>query len=300
MLNPSLTLCFPDRQKSCFACCPPIRPAGYEHLQHKNINKRILRENTAAFVSEERTIVPITGFSCWALGYVDENYRLVGCLLHPSQNDGLDLRYRVNYATKCQRESCREAQTFSELALSVKRFWLHLADGLDSFSYSSQTTNFLFRMIDWGTHLLNVISVIRSNRIYTTKSFLTVFPFFSTSLSPRAHAYLLNRLIKAENVHLLKSSLFRAEFEHLAASLAGEIAQNQVLQPDGTPVHRLSLDRDFLDYLRLSLDVRRMNEQEAMITKEEVDERIEKWRRALANLPSNSCSQSGTRVSKES
>jgi hypothetical protein len=277
MLSPSPTLCFPDREKSCFACCPPIRPADYEHLQHKNINKRILRENSAAFVREERNIVPITGFSCWALGYVDENYRLVGCLLHPSQNDGLDLRYRVNYEAKCQRESCREAQTFSELALPMKRFWLHLADGLDSFSYSSRRANFLFRMLDWGTHLLNVIPATQSNTIHTTESFLTVYPFFSTSLSPRAHAYLLNRLIKAENVDLLKSALFRAEFERLAASVAEQIAQNQVLQPDGNPVHRLSLDRDFLDYLRLSLGVKRMNEQEAMITKQEVDARIEKW-----------------------
>jgi hypothetical protein len=288
VLSPSPTLCLPDRQKSCFACCPPIRPAGYEHLQYKNINKRILRENTAAFLRGERTIVPITGFSCWALGYLDENYRLVGCLLHPSQNDGLDLRYRVNYATKCQRESCRQAQTFSELDLSVKRFWLHLADGLDSFSYSSRRTNFLFRMIDWGTHLLKVISVTESSRILTTESFLTDYAFFSTSLSPRAHAYLLNRLIKAENVDLLKSTLFRAEFEHLAASLAEEIAHNQVLQPEGSPVHRLPLDQRFLDYLRLSLDARRMNEQEAMTTKDEVDARIEKWRRAFTNPPSNS------------
>jgi hypothetical protein len=282
MLSPSPTLCFPDRQKSCFACCPPIRPAGYEHLQHKNINQRILRENTAAFMSEERTVVPITGFSCWALGYLDENYRLVGCLLHPSQNDGLDLRYRVNYGAKCQRESCREAQTFSELALSVKGFWLHLADGLDSFSYSSRRTNFLFRMIDWGTHLLNAISVTQTNRIHTAESFLTVYPFFSTSLLPKAHAYLLNRLIKAENVDLLKSATFRAEFEHFAASLAEEIAHNQVLQSGGTPVHRLSLERDFLDYLRLSLDVRKMYEQEARITKEEVDARVEKWSGAFA------------------
>jgi hypothetical protein len=281
MPSPSPTLCFPDLQKSCFACCPPIRPSGYEHLQHKNINKRILRENTASFVREERTIVPITGFSCWALGYLDEDCRLVGCLLHPGQNNGLDLRYRVNYGNKCQRESCREAQLFSELGWPVKRFWLHLADGLDSFFYSSRGTNLLFRMIDWGTHLLDVISATQSNRIHTAESFLNAYAFFSTSLSPRAHAYLLKCLIKAENVDLLKSTVFRAEFERLAASLAEEVARNRVLQPHGTPVHRLSLDRDFLDYLRLSLHVRRMSEQEAMATKEEVDAKIEKWRKGF-------------------
>jgi hypothetical protein len=279
VLNPLPTLCFPDSRKSCFACCPPIRPAGYEHLQYTNINKRILRENTASFLRDERTIVPITGFSCWALGYVDKNYRLVGCLLHPCQNEGLDLRYRVNYDTKCRRESCREARTFSALGLSAKRFWLHLADGLDSFSYSSRRMNFLFRMIDWGSHVLNVMAVAECGRTHTKGSFLTVYPFFTTLLWPRAHAYLLNRLIDTENVHLLKSTLFRPEFEHLAANLASRVAQKLVHRTDGPHVHRLSLDQDFLDFLRLSLGVRRMNGQEAMLVKEDVDGTIEKWKR---------------------
>jgi hypothetical protein len=277
MLDPFPTLCFPDRQKSCFACCPPIRPGGYEHLQYKNINKRILRENTASFLRKERTIVPITGFSCWALGYVDKDYRLVGCLLHPSQNEGMDLRYKVNYDTKCRREYCREARTFSELGLSVKKFWLHLADGLDSFSYSSRRTNFLFTMMDWGIHLLNVTAVAEGHRTHTKESFLTVYPFFATPLLPRAHAYLLNRLINAENVHLLKSTPFRAEFEQLAVSLASRFARKVVPRTDAPHVHRLSLGRDFLDFLRLSLGVRRMNEQEALTRKEEVDATIGNW-----------------------
>jgi hypothetical protein len=283
MLNPVPTLCFPDRQKSCFACCPPIRPAGYEHLQYKNINKRILRENTASFSKKERTVVPITGFSCWALGYVDKDYRLVGCLLHPCQNEGLDLRYRVNYGIKCRRESCREAQTFSGIGLSMKKFWLHLTDGLDSFSYSSRRTNFLFTMLDWGIHILNVMAIAEGDRTHTKESFLSVYPFFSTPLSPRAHAYLLNRLINTENVHLLKSTLFRAEFEHLAADLASRVAWNLVHRTDGPHVHRLSLDRDFLDFLRLCLDVRRMDEHEATLTKEGIDGTIENWRKAFAS-----------------
>jgi len=84
----SVTLCAPDREKSCFACCPPIRPAGYEHILYEAIVKRMLRENTKAFARGETGPAPITGFSCWALGYLDPEYRRVGCLLHPLQNAG--------------------------------------------------------------------------------------------------------------------------------------------------------------------------------------------------------------------
>lgn len=34
-------------------------------------------------------MVRITGFSCWALGYMDNGHKMVGCLLHPGQNGGL-------------------------------------------------------------------------------------------------------------------------------------------------------------------------------------------------------------------
>ena len=78
------TLCFPDHEKTCFACCPPIRPAGYEHIRYKNIIRRMLRENNEDFLQTKMEIIPITGFSCWALGYLDKSHKLVGCLLQVS------------------------------------------------------------------------------------------------------------------------------------------------------------------------------------------------------------------------
>ena len=99
-LQPPATLCVPDAQRSCFACCPPIRPAGYEHIQYRNMVMRMLRENTKGFAAGGGGRSPITGFSCWALGYLDENFRQVGCLLHPAMNNGKDLRYRVGFGEK--------------------------------------------------------------------------------------------------------------------------------------------------------------------------------------------------------
>ncbi len=57
MTNP--TLCLPDTGKSCFACCPPIRPAGYEHVQHINIIKRIVDRTIKRFPDFSGPIKPL-------------------------------------------------------------------------------------------------------------------------------------------------------------------------------------------------------------------------------------------------
>jgi hypothetical protein len=158
------TLCAPDQEKSCFACCPPIRPPGYEHLQYTNEIKRVLRENTASLRREEKSLLPITGFSCWALGHLDGGFKRIGCLLHPSQNGGEDLRYRVDYGDKCARESCLEAGIFARLCPEARNFWVRLSEGLDSFSYSSRTLNPLFRILGWGGAVLNLVATAERER----------------------------------------------------------------------------------------------------------------------------------------
>ncbi len=285
------TLCFPDGLKSCFACCPPIRPAGYEHVLHRNIIRRMLRENTATFLKEDRNRVSIRGFSCWALGYLDRDYRLPGCLLHPSLNDGVDLRYRVNYGGKCQRETCPEAKTFSLLPPPIKAFWSHLADGLDSFSYSSRSINLLFRMMNWGSPLLQWISVAEGQKRFTGESFLRAYPFFTTSLPPRGHAYLLRRLIVDDrSLHRLKSIPFKHAFERFSSDLVVQVmiqrpqtilgAQALRNEEDRAPsyVHHLQLDRDFGDFLRLTLRVTQATLEDALAIKHEVDTRIQMFR----------------------
>ena len=297
------TLCFPDDLKSCFACCPPIRPAGYEHQTHKNIIKRILRENTDSFVKEDRMKRPIRGYSCWALGYLDQDCRLPGCLLHPCRNDGIDLRYRVDYGEKCQREYCPEAKTFAGLPSHVKAFWVGLADGLDSFSYSSRRTNLLFRMMNWGEPFLHFISGAEAEEKLTGDSFLKIYPFFTNPLPPRGHAYLLGRLIDEKNLHWLKSTPFKNAFERFSSDLVASTGQkaqtltraqkpgNAEGQP-GSHVHLLPLDRNFSDFLRLTLHVTQATLEEALTIKEEVDVRIEAFRKEGARCLNSTGMQS--------
>ena len=278
----TVTLCFPDGLKSCFACCPPIRPAGYEHIAHQNIIGRILRENVAAFDRGDRSTIPIRGFSCWALGYLDRDCRTVGCLLHPSQNEGVDLRYRVDYGGKCRRESCPEAKTFEKLSPRAREFWIHLADGFDSFSYSSRSTNPLFRMMNWGPLVLDSISAAEGKAKWTGDSFLRAYPFFRTDLPPRGHAYLLGRLLAEGNLHGLRSTPFRYAFEGFSSELQTLYGSERAGKGQGQPrpyVHLLPLDREFTDFMRISLRIHQASLHTALAIKEEVDAEVDRFGR---------------------
>lgn len=269
------SLCVPDQWKTCFACCPPIRPALYEHIQFRGIVQRVLRENTAGFQPESREVIPITGFSCWALGYLDAECRSIGCLLHPARNGGKDLRYRVDYGDKCRRETCPEATVFSRLRPDHQRFWLHLAKDLDTFTYSSRKRNPLFLMMNWGTTLLELIP---EEEKYDTRSwpeFLMRYPFFSNAISPRGHAYLINRLIGNKGLHLLRSGAFGRSLEEFASRILDRIDGQRASPGIGHPLHRLDMDRDFLDFLRLSAHIKRIHRQEALRIKEMVDDELD-------------------------
>jgi hypothetical protein len=281
MKTTSITLCFPDREKSCFACCPPIRLAGYEHIQYKNIVRRILRENGDGFNREAEGIVPITGFSCWALGYMDKEHRLVGCMLHPAQNGERDLRYRVDYGEKCQREFCFEAKVFAELKLNEKTFWLHLADGLDCFSYSSRNHNPLVKMMGWGRDLLCLIAFKCEYSVFTRESFFQTYPFFSITIPPRANAYLINWLINKENLHILKSKTFTSDFQAFSMRISKRLSQAVPNESDGRYVHQLDFDRDFLDLLRLSARILKVNYKDAMFLKKIVDDELKIFGQSL-------------------
>jgi|GEM_PF-134934 len=272
------TLCAPDQEKSCFACCPPIRPPGYEHLQYASEIKRMLRENTASLRRDDKAFSPITGFSCWALGYLDGGFKRIGCLLHPGQNEGEDLRYRVDYGGKCDRESCVEAEIFKLLAPEARSFWLRLCEGLDSFSYSSRTRNPLFRILGWGTAVLNLVARAEKERDLRTESILETYAFFKTDLPARANAYLLKALVDSEHLELLKDGRFRNRFEELSHRLSRQVSVEILTSSTAPYVHRLALDPDFLNFLRLSGHIARATEEEAVSLKEFTDHELARFR----------------------
>jgi hypothetical protein len=268
------SLCAPDQDKTCFACCPPIRPAGYNHVDHRSAVARMLRENSASFGTKGGGVSPIRGYSCWALGYLDEGYRLIGCLLHPARNGGLDLRHRVDFGDKCRRETCPEARIFDALTPDAKRFWLCLAKGLDAFTYSSRKHNPLFNLMGWGQEILE--RVARAGPCLSREDFFKRYPFFLTTLNPFGHAYFLSRiLLTCKNGAFTPSEIFRGRFERFSGDLVRMLGEIPAWSGQTVYTHLLPLDRAFLDFLRLICGIKRVSLSAAVCMKAMVDQKLE-------------------------
>lgn len=101
-----IVLCQPDEHKSCGACCGLY---NYADSSLSSLTRR-LRARTqrfgqlvkvpgdveyyanATFSSEDFAKRYEVIYCCEYLGFLDDAERKVGCLLHPAQNSGLDLR----------------------------------------------------------------------------------------------------------------------------------------------------------------------------------------------------------------
>ena len=179
---------------------------------------------------------------------------------------------------------CQEAKAFSGLALDHKKFWLHLADGLDSFSYSSRELNPLFKIMNWGGHLLSLIASNENHRTFTKESFFQSYPFFSTNNPPKPNAYMIKWLVNREGTHILKSHTFKSEFEmfsrRISKALCQAAQQNNPPRPPGFHTHLLDLDRDFLDLLRLSARITKTTKQDALTLKNLVDKALEEFQQS--------------------
>jgi hypothetical protein len=278
------TLCFPDGDKTCFACCPPIRPAGYDHADYEGMIKRVLRENTRSFRAGDKGRKSITGFSCWALGYLDAGCRLVGCLLHPARNRGADLRFRVGFGEKCRRETCPEARVFDLLPGHARAFWLEITRGLDSFAYSSRKRNPLFHFLNWGPDILVMIAEQDPTAAHSPSTMAKAFPVLGSRLPPRASAYAVGKLAALLGPDVFRDpDLVRLTEEKWLPGLVSEIqGQGPFGDAHGTPpVHRLPMDRRFLDFLRLSAGILRVPPEKARELKGLADRNLEKFAREI-------------------
>ena len=112
-------------------------------------NRRRLEENIAR--AQE-----ISGESCWGLGFLDDEEKQAGCLLHPLRHNGRDLRNLTGYQFKCANALCREALIFTKLTPEEQDFCLGLCLKMDSFTYSSRS-NPLMQLLAWETEMVQLI-----------------------------------------------------------------------------------------------------------------------------------------------
>ena len=119
-------LCQPDPGKSCGACCGLY---NYRGSTRSSLEKR-LKRRTDAFQrldrytpqaledfsrrvrdSEPQGKLLETIYNCEFLGFLDPEFRRVGCLLHPGRHDGRDLRSCSFYGAElCDGHLCLSYQ----------------------------------------------------------------------------------------------------------------------------------------------------------------------------------------------
>ncbi|MEN6374985.1 MAG: hypothetical protein ABFD75_09425 [Smithella sp.] len=106
MNNNLVVLCQPDERKSCGACCGLY---NYVDSSRESLEKRLRgrtkrfrelvkdqsdlkRYAEATFACEDFTPRYEVIYCCEYLGFLDAAEKKVGCLLHPMQNSGVDMR----------------------------------------------------------------------------------------------------------------------------------------------------------------------------------------------------------------
>jgi len=262
------SLCRPDDQKSCFACCPPIRPPDYDHADYQKILTRHFWENTRLYQKEGPGPRVITGYSCWGLGMLDRSGRLIGCMLHPAQNQGRDLRDLTGYGDKCRRELCPEAELFTRLPPASAGLVLGLASGLDSFAYSSRKLNPTFLMLRWGETIIGRLAQSEPGGL-SRPEFQEKYPFLARELSPEKHAFplelalagtSLERFNTPETLNACILALDRFVARH--RSVAGRPLDNRPY------LHQLEISVTFRLFLRYALNWVRADYGEALAVRE--------------------------------
>ena len=158
-----------------------------------------------------------------------------------------------------------------------RQFWLRLTNGMDAFEYSSKRINPLFDLMGWGRKVLGKVFSERPERAISKDGFIRDYPFFETSLNSRGNAYLLYRMIEIRSTAILKSASFLHRFEKFSQSMAGFLRRFLRSTKGSTYTHLLNLDRHFLDFLRLTVGISRVEEANARKLQEILDHEIQNF-----------------------
>jgi hypothetical protein len=287
------TLCQPDSEKTCFFCCPPLRPYDYDPMRSRSELQTIFHRNRENFLKNKDastglSFCPINGWDCWGLGYLDEEGERVGCLLHPSQNNGIDYRYLVGYEGKCAREICLEAITFEALNEKTKKFYLNLTIGMDSFAYSSRKENPIFPILLWGKTVCEKIAENECFQIVYPDQFKKLYSNFIYYLSYKTDGYLIEKIIEKVNISYFK----RPDFLHYFRDLKEDLLQRyRINDPSSTglsrenpscrPVHLFKIPLSFSRFLKFSLNIWNATEEKVNILKKEIDDKIGRFLSSL-------------------
>ncbi|MEA2107808.1 MAG: hypothetical protein U9P07_00095 [Pseudomonadota bacterium] len=250
------SLCFPDGEKSCFFCCPPIREPEADSLDLLAEKIQLFRLNRRSLTRNRQDAGEIHGKSCWGLGFLDPREKLVGCLLHPCQNQGTDQRNLTGYRSKCAGTLCQEAIIFARLNPVRQRFYLDLTPGMDSFHYSSRQANPLMKILPWDVPVLDAIFLFEQGKSPPRMEFISRYGFFWHGLDYRLDSWLVGEIIKHRGLEkiMAKPRGYLAFRQQLLRRLQQEKTQLAAGSP-AIPVHCLSIPLELSRLLKFGLNL---------------------------------------------
>ncbi len=162
-----MNLCYPDRTKSCAACCglynvaDATRPTLERKLKVRtDIFRSTPRTATALiefeqFIRESEENVPLDDVIhvCEFTGFIDAECKTVGCLLHPTApgNGGIDLRGLCHYGSMaCKAFFCPACESLESARGEIV---INLVDDWHLYGLVATDVDFvesLFRLIERG------------------------------------------------------------------------------------------------------------------------------------------------------
>lgn len=264
--QPAPTLCRPTSDLACFGCCPPIRPPGYDPLDHRAELIPDL-ERAAGDAAAGRTQGSIDGRSCWGLGFTNPDQRLVGCLLHPLRYQGRDLRRVTGYAEKCAREICPQSAAFTALSAGQRAAVVAVARRAgadrDSFLFSSPRANPVHTLLLWGADALETLwPVWADDGPLLNRLSVRLRPGDALTAHPRARAWVFARAAGAMGPEALNNTAALSALEAATRELALRLRPVLASPLANLPfVHRLGLEPLTADFIRLGLGLPRLEKE---------------------------------------
>lgn len=232
-------------------------------------------------ILEQEPVRPINGWDCWGLGYLDNDGKKAGCLLHCFQNGGVDYRHLVDYGTKCARELCLEARTFEMLTPPAQQFYLDMTDGMDSFEYSSRKYNPAFGLLVWGTQICESVATHESYIRLAAETVRIRYALLLDALSYKTDGYLIERIVEGKGVGPVLVKEFIDDYFRWREQLLKKMVQQRSAlhgrspeNPAAKPVHVFSVPLSFARFLKFSLAVWHATTADVTLLKERIDEEI--------------------------
>ena len=239
-------LCQPDSGKSCGACCGLY---NYADSSEEALTER-LRKRTRLFREKVESEEDLHAFSeriksiedgtkrydviycCEFLGFLDEDERRVGCLLHPLQNGGRDLRAVSFYGRElCDGHFCPSYHYISE---AEKRSLIKILDGWYLYGLCVTDIDLVkeyFRLVSDGIGETPPPGCFErpalrdaARRFFSLK---TSWPFRSTSVNRLGKYYFDGSQYMVRPIDYERLGVDKSGFDRIFLSLSSEFADGE-------------------------------------------------------------------------